>query len=217
MPTTKSSINWAEDVETTIPNTPTHPPQDLSALHSGTQNPWGTLSCRHHCHHRSQPPHNTSTPNSAKWATWNSARHPYRCFYPLHPPSPRFDPLPNPAPIYVVETVRHPQGIAPTKPVVRTTSPVRHDASRAPVRLVSDIQLPQTVIRPRGHPSRPPPPAIHPAFAVRCNCGAIRRVRQEQGPFWGAPGFGERFPRLPWRGFRRRMRPGRSHLRRGDM
>ena len=39
-------------------------PHDLSALCSGTQNLWGTLSHRHHRHHHSQPPCNLSTPNS---------------------------------------------------------------------------------------------------------------------------------------------------------
>ena len=183
----------------------TYGPRDLSALCSGTGNPWGSLSHRHHRHHRFQSPRDPSTPNSTKRTTWNSAHHPYQRFYPLHPPSPCFDPLPNPTPIYVIKTVRHPQGIAPTKPVVRTTSPVHHNAPRAPVRPISASHFSQMVTPPNGHPSRPPLLAIHPAFAAQCHCGAIRWVRQEFGPSWGAPGFGEKFPRSPRRHFRRSM------------
>ena len=200
------------------PVVPTPPvangPRDLSALRSGTRNPWGSLSRRQHRHRRSQSPREPSTPSSATRTPWNSDSHRRRRFYSPHPPPPRFA---HPAPIHIVETVRHPQGIAPTKPVIRTTSPVRHNAPPAPVRLVETTHHQHETRPPNGHPSRPPPPAIHPAFAVRCNCGAIRRVRQEFGPSWGGPGFGEKFPRLHWRRFRRRMRPGRSHLRRGDM
>ena len=137
----KSSLNWAKDIDESVglspvstdtkstvriekptakaPVVPTppfeHGPHDLSALCLGTQNPWGSLSCHHHHHRRSQSPCDPSTPNSTTQATWNGSRHPHCHFYPLLP---HFDPLPNPAPIYVVETVRHPQGIAPTKPVI---------------------------------------------------------------------------------------------------
>ena len=223
----KSSLDWAKDVDESVgispvstdtkstvrvekptaesPVVPTPPaaygPRDLSALCSGTRNPWGTLSRRHHRHHHRQSPRDPSDISSATRTPWNEDHRHHHHIHPS-PPPPRFA---YSTPIHVVETVRHPQGISPTKPVIRTTSPVRHDASRAPVRLVSDIHLPQTVIPTSGHPPRPPPPAIHPAFAAQCHCGAIRRVRQEFGPFWGAPGFGEKFPRLPWRRFRRRM------------
>ena len=171
---TPTPLDWAKDVDESVglnpvstdtkstvrvekptaepPVVPTPPvaygPRDLSALCSGTRNPWGTLSRRHHRHRRSQSPCDPSTPNSTTRATWNGSRHPHRRFY---RPPPRFDPLPNPTPTYVVETVRHPQGIAPTKPVIRTMSPVRHNAPRAPVRLVSAIHLPQKASSPSGH------------------------------------------------------------------
>ena len=168
----------------------------------------------------SPPPFPATTQHldsSAKQATWNSTHHLYQCFYPPHPPSPHFDPLPNPTPIYVVKMVCHPQGIAPTKPIVHTTSPVCHNMPCAPVQPILTSHLPQKAIPPSGHPSRPSPLAIHPAFAAQCHCGTIQWVRQEQGPFWGAPRFGEKFPHSPWRCFRWRMRPSRSHLRRGDI
>ena len=83
-------LNWAKDVNESIglspistdtkstihvekptakaPVVPTLPaaygPHDLSALCSGTQNPWSTLSHCHHQHHRSQSPCDLSTPSS---------------------------------------------------------------------------------------------------------------------------------------------------------
>ena len=129
----------------------THGPCDLSALCLGTQNPWGTLSRHHHRHCRSQSPCNPSTPNSAKRATWNSACHPHRCFHPS-PPPPH---LAHSTPIYTVEMVHHPQGIAPTKPVIRTTSPVHHNAPRAPVRLILAIHPVDTPQDPHCRPFTP--------------------------------------------------------------
>ena len=48
----------------TIPLPVPYDPRNLSALRSGTQNLWGTLSHCHHHHRHSQPPCDTSTPNS---------------------------------------------------------------------------------------------------------------------------------------------------------
>ena len=80
---TPMPLNWAKDVDesygvrpvvsvdmrpteyidkATIPPPVPYGPHDLSALYSGTQNPWSSLSHCHHRHHRSQPPRNTSTP-----------------------------------------------------------------------------------------------------------------------------------------------------------
>ena len=109
----RSSFDWAEDVDATITPTPitlitlaVRAPRDFSVLRSSNRNPWGSLSRRHR---RSQP------------CTRNSF---YSCQYNTnyaHKPTP--PPLPL-APIQLVETIRHPHGIAPTKPVIKTSSAV---------------------------------------------------------------------------------------------
>ena len=218
-PTTKSSFDWALDVETAI--VPTTIPSTTPAVcaprdFSENRNPWGSLSRHHHHHHHQQSPHDPPAISPTTRTPWNETCHCHHHFHPSHHrhrSHPHIltwrNPAPSqPAPVQFVETVRHPKGIAPTKPVIRTTCPIR---------LVSAVHLPQTAIPPSGHPSRPSPPAIYPMFAAQCHCGTIQRVRQEFGPFWGAPGFGRKFPRLPWRCFRWSMRPGQSHLRMGDM
>jgi len=108
-----SSFDWAEDVDATVTPTPitlvtpaVRAPRDFSVLRSSNRNPWGSLSRRHR---RSQP------------CTRNSF---YSCQYNTnyaHKPTP--PPLPL-APIQLVETIRHPHGIAPTKPVIKTSSAV---------------------------------------------------------------------------------------------
>jgi hypothetical protein len=145
-----SSFDWAEDVNTTGTPTPialvtpaARAPRDFSALRSSTQNPWGSLSRRHR---RSQP------------CTRNSF---YSCQYntnysrkPTAPPPPTL-PL-QPAPIQLVETIRHPHGIAPTKPVIKTTA-------------LSPAGIPPT------HPStstssREPIPAVHSDSPLQSTC-----------------------------------------------
>jgi len=108
-----SLFDWAEDVDATVT---THPhctcctsrsrTRDFSVLRSNNRNPWGSLSRRHH---RSQPRICNSF-NSRKYNT-NYA------YKPTTPSS-------APAPVHLVETIRHPCGIAPTKPVIRTSSAV---------------------------------------------------------------------------------------------
>ena len=107
-----SLFDWAEDVDATVTPIPvafvapaTRAPRDFSGLRSNNRNPWGSLSRRHH---RSQP--RTCNPfYSCKYMTNQG-------YNPATPPPP-------PAPIQLVETVRHPHGIAPTKPVIKTISP----------------------------------------------------------------------------------------------
>ena len=132
-------FDWAEDASATVTPIPValvapaaHAPRDFSVLHLKNRNPWGSLSRRHR---RSQP----------------CTRNPfYSCQYNtnyLHKPTP--PPLP-PAPIQLVETIRHPHGIAPTKPVIKTSSavstPMLHPSmsthSREPLSAVrSDLSL----------------------------------------------------------------------------
>ena len=135
-----STMNNQPYSPTTIPNTPTHAPQDLSTLRSGIQNPWDTLSHHHHCHHHPQLPCSSSTPNSAKRATWNSACHPHRRCYPPHPPLPHFNPPSHPMPVYIIETVHHSQGITPMKLIIRTTSP-----APTPIGVFETVQHPHGI------------------------------------------------------------------------
>ena len=80
-------------------------PHDFLALCSSTQNTWGSLSQHHH---RSQP-YICNSFNSRIYNT-NYA------YKPAMPSS-------APAPVQLVETVWHPQGIVPMKPVIKTISP----------------------------------------------------------------------------------------------
>ena len=107
-----SSFDWAEDVDATVTPTPialvapaARAPHDFSALRSSTWNPWGSLSRRHH---RSQP-HICNSFHSCK----------YNTNYAYKPATPS----PVPAPVQLVETVQHPCGIAPNKPIIGTISP----------------------------------------------------------------------------------------------
>ena len=171
----------------TISSPVAYGPHDLSALHSDIPNPWSTLSCHHHCHYHPQPPHDLSAPSSATQTPWNSNHHCHCCFYLLHPP-PHFDPLPNSTPVH------HPQGIAPMKPIVCTTCPICHNAPPAPVQLVETTHHPQEMRTPNRHLPRSLPLPTHPMFTIQCHCGTTLLVQQEQGPFWGAPAFGQQFP-----------------------
>ena len=193
-------FNWAKDIDESIslspaismdtkstmcidkamaeaPAVPTLPveysPHDLSALCSGTRNPWGTLSCCHHHHHHSQPPCNPSAINSAPQAPWNGDHHCRPCFYLSCLPPPHFDP------VHIIEMVHHPWGITPTKPVVHTTSPIRHNVPPAPIQLVKAAHHPQEMKKPSGPPPRPPLLAIYPPFIIQCHCSTTLPVQQE--------------------------------------
>ena len=106
------SFDWAEDVDMTITPIPVAfvapaacAPCNFSGLHSNNQNSWGSLSYHHH---HSQPC--TCNPFcSCKYMTNQG-------YNPTAPPPP-------PVPIQLVKTVRHPHGIVPSKPVIKTISP----------------------------------------------------------------------------------------------
>ena len=111
---TTTSFDWAEDVETAIAPTlvtfitPTiHAPRDFSGLHSDEQNPWSGLSRRHRRSH----PRTQNICNSTRYPIYNHAPEIVTPSTPPPPPPPQ-----------LVETVRHPCRIAPTKPVIRTTA-----------------------------------------------------------------------------------------------
>jgi hypothetical protein len=132
----RSSFNWAEDVDGTVTLTPialiapvARIPRDFTVLRSSNRNPWGSLS---RCHHRSQP----RICNSFNFYKYNT-----NYAYESATPSPA------PAPVQLVETIRHPCGIAPTKPVIRTVSPaasttIIHPSISAPSREpLPDVRL----------------------------------------------------------------------------
>jgi hypothetical protein len=185
---TTDTFNWADEVETTTLNpiasvtVATRAPRDFSALRSGVRNPWSSLNHRHRRSHPHQPRPRTSQPHYV---------------YPSNSPTLNLH-VPTPALVQVIETVRHPHGIAPSRPIIRTTSPVHHTSS-----LVT-------------HPT----PLAHPIFVVQCQCGSTIPVRPTQYPFPASPHFDRRhhfgFQRpSQWR-FRDCER-GRSHLRGGQM
>jgi hypothetical protein len=138
-----------------------HGPRDLSALRSDAPNPWGTLRRRHyhrHSHTRRQ---------------FGPAKRGLADPYPTNAPS-HNHPVSKSAPASpfgIFETVRHPHGIGPTKPVIRTPVSLTGDA------LASHSQ-PRT-----AQPSSPvlPPLPAHPT-AVQCRCGQFVRVSSTSEP-----------------------------------
>jgi len=128
-------------------------PCDLSGLCSGTPNPWGSLRCRR-C---GRYPH-------ASHQFTHRKQHPM--IYPantyLHTTTLSKPPISTP--IRVFETIRHPYGIGPTKPVVRV--PVSTTAKT--------LTYPAPCSRPVI--AKPTSPLTHPAVAVQCRCGQLVHV-----------------------------------------
>ena len=127
----------------------THAPHNLSALQSGTRNPWGSLSRRRYYSH---PSRDFSSLHSGTSNPWGSLRHRNRRSYPPHPhhvyshpespqysyPNPSQIPLrkpqshsqppphphPAPSPVHIFQTIQHLHGISPTKPEITKTIPI---------------------------------------------------------------------------------------------
>jgi hypothetical protein len=98
------------------PNTIATPPRDLSGLRSGTPNPWESL--RHHRNGRYSPPRQFARPR------WRPLIYPVDAnIHTASIPKP-----PTPIPIRIFETIRHPLGIGPTKPVIRVPVSTAMDA-----------------------------------------------------------------------------------------
>ena len=159
------------------PAAPTPPikygPHNLSALQSGT------LSCRHYHHLHSQLPCNLSTPNSATQTPWDSDHHHHPHLHPSCPLPPHFNPHSHSMPVHIIETVHHPKGIAPMKPIIHTTSPACHNAPYAPIQLVKTTHHPQEMRTPNRYPPRLLPLPTHPTFAIHCHCGTTLQICQE--------------------------------------
>jgi len=99
-------FDWATDVDTTGP---AHTQRDTSALHSGARNPWGSLNRRHR---RSHP----RNPRPPLHVSYRSYQHDHAHTYPVSYPS-----LPL---IHARETVCHPHGIGPIKPIIGVHIPI---------------------------------------------------------------------------------------------
>jgi uncharacterized protein YukE len=173
---TAKSFDWAEDVDATpeptqVARTPCTP-RDFSALRSSTiRNPWASLNFRHR---RSRPAHTKNYAHQPFYPSRNTMH------YVQTPPTP--PPQPSPIPIQVIETVRHLNGIAPAKPIIRTTSPVHHTTPFAPT-------TPPVV-----HPA----PPTHPILIVQCHCGSALPIHWNP---WISPRFGRRFTPSSWQPF----------------
>jgi hypothetical protein len=143
---------------------------DLSALRSDTPNPWASLRRRHRPRKLSQP--------------LRQNHHPF--IYPsntfTHPPL-----KPKPSPSCVFETITHPLGIGPTKPVIRVPARIamnipvslapRKAIIRVPARMATDT--PANLALPMHHTiakSAPPSLPLHSTVAVQCQCGQLVRI-----------------------------------------
>ena len=115
-------------------------PRDFSALHSGKQNPWGSIR---HRHYRSHAMHGnfTQSPNPCQY----SRSRPLHSRYPISPSRDSFKPPLNTLhaesmqlnphsklrlpverqpPATVFQVIQHPHGISPTKPKITKTVPI---------------------------------------------------------------------------------------------
>jgi hypothetical protein len=98
------------------PTAVVHAPRDLSGLRSNTPNPWRSLRRRYHSRDSYTPRRFTR-------------RRQYPPEYPIntHIPATPIPKPPAPTSIHVFETVTHPHGIGPSKPVIRVpTLMTRH-------------------------------------------------------------------------------------------
>jgi hypothetical protein len=150
------------------PATIVHGPRDLSTLCSDTPNPWGTLR---HCHY-SRSPCDSSGLRSDTWGSlhhhhYSHYSHAPKCVHWKHNPSSIYptntylhsNPAPKPptpTPIWIFETVRHPHGIGPNKPVIRV--PVWMEVATSTPPAPSNWAIAKSV---------------HPTAPVQCHCGQL--------------------------------------------
>jgi hypothetical protein len=131
----------ATPVTPTLPTV--HGPRDLSALRSGTANPWGSIK---HRRHHSDPPRDLTALRSSTSNPWGSLHHRRRRSYPLPTNHTQSNPKrgdlrsphtrdtrlhlelstlnkslhlrSSPEPVHIIQTIQHPRGILPTKPKI---------------------------------------------------------------------------------------------------
>jgi hypothetical protein len=97
-------------------------------------------------------------------------RNRYPSRYPVntHIPTTSTPKPPIPAPFGIFETVQHPHGIGPTKPVTRVPTQMEMATSTLPA--LSDEATAESV------------PPLHPAAPVQCCCGQLVRVSPTSQP-----------------------------------
>jgi hypothetical protein len=124
MSVTPTNVNPSVGPASVPPNVPSiHGLRNVSVLHSGLRNPWGSLSQQHHHSHRFNPP---------PWVPCHPLHYvTNKCT--INPPA-SSSPL-----IQVMEVVRHPHKIGETKPVLREPVPIPVIAS--PAHLMSLIRI----------------------------------------------------------------------------
>jgi len=132
-----------------------HAPRDLSALRSDTRNPWGSLRRRHSGRHTRVPRRFTR-------------QRQYPPIYPVNTylhtaPTPK---PPAPTPTFIFETVRHPHGIGPNKPVIRV--PAWMEIAKSTYPAPSDQAIAKSA------------PPSHPAAPVQCRCGQLVPISGNQ-------------------------------------
>jgi len=123
-----------------------HGPRDLSGLRSSTPNPWRSL-------HRRYYSHDSHTPRRF------TGRRQYPPKYPTntHMPATTISKTPALAPVRIFETVRHPLGIGPTKPIIRVPVSTTMDTPTHPAPLAE-----HAVVKP-----------VPPLPQTRCECGRL--------------------------------------------
>ena len=132
-----------------------HGPRDFSGLRSDAPNPWGSLRRRHYGRY----------PHVLHQFT---RRRQHQQKYPVNTcvhttPTPK---LPAPTPICIFETVRHPHGIGPNKPVIRV--PARTEVATSTCPAPSHRAIVKSV------------PPLHPAAPVQYCCGQLVPISGNQ-------------------------------------
>jgi hypothetical protein len=127
-----------------------HQPRDLSCLRSSTPNPWGSLR-RRHCSRYSHAPRRFTCQRQ------HPPTYPVNTYLPTTPiPKP-----PAPTSIHIFETVRHPHGIGPLKPVIRAPARMTRDM---PAHLAQHMD--RAIVK-----AATPLPLSHSAATIQCQCG----------------------------------------------
>ena len=159
-----------------------HGPRDLSALRSGTSNPWGSIKRRRHCLH---PLRDLSSLRSGTSNPWSSLRYRNRCSYPLH----RHNTHSQPDPVqYSHLYPHHPEKSQPLHNSSSYLHPLPPQLnSRSQTHLQTQHQLPvhifQIIQHPHGiSPTKPKITKIIPTTTAKipkntrtpcCACGNI--------------------------------------------
>ena len=129
-----------------------HGPRDLSALRSDAPNPWGSLRRRHYgCY-----------PHVLHQVT---CRRQHRQKYPMntHVRTASTPKPPAPTPIRVFETIRHPLGIGPTKPVIRVPVSTATEAVVDPTQYTPQPIVKSKLILPQRQSN----------VTIQCQCGRL--------------------------------------------